>query len=97
MKKQIPIFAGIIVSADYQIKPVLAFIEKGNFKKGDAPGGAVMWLNKTIQNTEIVRKGLYDNTNLAKAAWSTYYTETKGKVLIIVGPILIPMLLLRPT
>jgi hypothetical protein len=68
----------VIVSADSEIKPVLAFVERNKFAKGNAPGGAVMWLNKTMQNIELVRKGLYDNTNLAKAAWGTYYKRNQA-------------------
>ncbi len=65
----------LIVTGDSSVRPVLAYVEKGVFQTGNAPGGAVMWLNKTINNVEIVRKGLYDNTKSAKRAWKKYFDK----------------------
>jgi peptidase C10-like protein/Spi protease inhibitor len=68
----------LFVSADYQMQPILAFVENGEFKKGKAPGGIIMWLNKTINDIEILRKGLYNNLLLASAAWSNYLNSISG-------------------
>jgi hypothetical protein len=68
----------IFISADYQLQPVLAFIEKGEFKKGAAPAGLINWVNKTMENIEIVRKGQYDNSKLAGAAWQHQINEVNA-------------------
>jgi|GEM_PF-883419 len=60
----------LMVSADFQLEPILGFIEKGSFAiKDTAHSASKRWLNKTLRNIEIVRKGLYDNTKKARAAW----------------------------
>lgn len=65
----------VMVSADYNMQPVLAFVETGEFKKDTVPPGLIEWVNRTFENTEVVRKGLYDNKRAAKAAWNTYFKE----------------------
>jgi hypothetical protein len=67
----------IFVSADYQLRPILAFIESGNFKKDKVPEGIIQWANKTIDNIEAVRNGLYDNSRVAKISWQNYYQSTE--------------------
>lgn len=67
----------IFVSADYQLRPVLAFIETGNFKKDTVPSGIIQWATKTINNIEIVRSGQYDNSKVARAAWKNYFYENQ--------------------
>lgn len=69
------------VSADYQLQPVLAFIEHGEFKKDTVPSGIIQWAAKTINNIETVRKGLYDNSKLAKTAWQNYFNENDNQYL----------------
>jgi hypothetical protein len=64
----------IFVSADYQMKPLMAYIERGEFKNNmKMPEGLQMWLNKTIENFELVRRSLYDNQKVAAAAWKNYF------------------------
>lgn len=65
----------IFVSADYQMQPILAFVEHGAFKKDTVPSGVVAWVEKTMENIEIVRQGLYDNSKLAAVAWRNYYKQ----------------------
>jgi hypothetical protein len=65
----------LFVSADYQLRPILAFIEYGEFKKDTVPSGLIQWANKTINNIEIVRKGLYDNSKSAKITWKIYLNQ----------------------
>lgn len=65
----------LFVSADYQLQPVLAFIERGKFTKDTVPPGIITWVNKTMSDIEIVREGLYDNSAVAKAAWALYRKE----------------------
>lgn len=62
----------LFVSADYRLRPVLAFIERGNFKKDTVPPGLIQWAGKTVNDIEIVRKGLYDNASIAKKEWRAY-------------------------
>ena len=79
------------MSADYQMEPILAFVENGEFKKGNAPGGIIMWLNKTIDNIEIVRKGLYDNTKLANAEWNKYFNSITENIAYKTTPLNVPV------
>jgi Peptidase C10 family/Spi protease inhibitor len=65
----------IIVSADYQMQPVLAFVEHGEFRKDTVSSGLIDWVNATMERIEIVRKGLYDNTDLARVAWNNYFKQ----------------------
>ena len=64
----------LIVSADHNLEPIQAFVEKGSYGKTPTPEGAGMWLKKTVNNIEALRKGLYDHSKLAKIAWR----ETKA-------------------
>jgi hypothetical protein len=66
----------LFVSADYKVQPVLGFVEHGEFKHDAAPSAFIEWGNKTKENTEIVRQGLYDNTRLALAEWKDYLKKT---------------------
>ncbi len=66
----------LLVSADYQMNTIVAFIEQGEFKKGAIPGGLMIWLEKTIENFEVVRRGWYDNTAAAKVQWDAQITGT---------------------
>lgn len=65
----------LFVSADYNIQPILAFVEQGEFKKDTVPPTFIEWANRTFENTEVVRKGLYDNSKGAKAAWDQYFKQ----------------------
>lgn len=67
----------LFVSADYQLQPVLAYVHTGKFKKDTVPSGFIQWLQKTMDNIEIVRKGLYDNSKVATAAWTSYMKQNK--------------------
>lgn len=73
----------LFVSADYQLEPILGYVEKGEFKKEVAPAGAINWVNKTMENIEIVRKGEYDNSLIANKAWETYFKLNNNKSPII--------------
>jgi Peptidase C10 family/Spi protease inhibitor len=65
----------LFVSGDYSLQPILAYIERGAFKKDTVPSGLVNWINKTMENIETVRKGLYDNAKVAGVAWRQYYKQ----------------------
>ena len=67
----------LFVSADFQIAPILAYIEIGEFKKDKVPSALISWVDKTISNIEVVRKGEYDNTKEAKVAWDDYLSQNK--------------------
>lgn len=63
----------IFISADSNIAPVLAYIERGSFKKDIVPGGLVQWAAKTMHDIQIVRQGQYDNSKIAAVAWKKYW------------------------
>ena len=65
----------LIISADYNIQPILAFVEHGEFKRDTVPAGLIEWVNRTFENTEVIRKGLYDNSKGSKSAWSDYFVK----------------------
>lgn len=65
----------LFMSADYNIQPILAFVEHGEFKKDTVPPALIEWANRTFENTEVVRKGLYNNSKLAKATWRDYFQQ----------------------
>lgn len=65
----------LFVAADYQIAPILAYIEMGEFKKDKVPSGLVSWADKTIENIEAIRKGSYTNTKEAKVEWDNYMIQ----------------------
>jgi len=70
----------VFVSADYQLRPLLAFVERGQFRKDTVSAGYMMWINKTLENIETVRKGLYDNSKPAHAAWNSYFSQNHTPV-----------------
>jgi hypothetical protein len=59
----------MIISADYQLEPIQAFVPKGTFQRENQPCGPEMWLNQKVGDVEILRKGQYDNSKLASKAW----------------------------
>lgn len=65
----------LFVSADYRISPIVAFFENGEFVIEKAPGGFLQWKNKTMEDIDIVRKGLYDNSKVAQLSWKQYLKE----------------------
>lgn len=67
----------LFVSADFQLAPIVAYIETGEFKKDKVPATLVSWADKTLNNIETLRKGLYDNTKEAKTAWDNYFNQNK--------------------
>lgn len=71
----------VIISADSGMGPVLAYVPKGEFKRGKAPGGAIMWLNKTVNNLERVREGLHtSNKKGTDIAWRSYWSSSTNTI-----------------
>lgn len=62
----------VFVSAEYTLQPILAYVPSGEAKRDTVPAGFIMWIQKTIENIEIVRDGLYDNSRIGIAAWRNY-------------------------
>ena len=79
----------VIVSGDYNLRPVLAYIDKGLFDNKNVPVGFNDWINKTIENIEVVRAGLYDNKKEASLAWNRYIKESNATlgILLKLAPI----------
>ncbi|HWR33281.1 MAG TPA: C10 family peptidase [Chitinophagaceae bacterium] len=68
----------VVISADANHEPICAYIERGNAIANDSvPGALVNWFDKTIENIEILRQGLYDNTARANKAWCELLQATE--------------------
>jgi Peptidase C10 family/Spi protease inhibitor len=76
----------VIVSGDYNLRPVLAYIDKGIFDNKNVPEGFKDWINKTTENIEVVRAGLYDNKKEASLAWNRYIKESNVTSGILLKP-----------
>jgi hypothetical protein len=76
----------VFVSADYNLRPVLAFIDNGEFKNANLPEGLQMWINRTTENVEVVRAGLYDNRKEGSLAWNRYIKEYKVNTSVLQKP-----------
>lgn len=72
----------LFVSADSSMQPILAFVERGEYKKDAVPAGVIQWAEKTMSNIGIVRAGLY-KPNTPVDAWIIGTTgaipATRGK------------------
>lgn len=62
----------VFVSADFNLRPVMAFVDNGEFKKENLPEGVQLWINTTIEHVEAVRDGKYDNRKEGSLAWNRY-------------------------
>ncbi len=60
----------IVIAADRQLEPILAFSESSKLKPGKVAPGMYNWLQKTQEAVEILRKGWYDNTDAAAKEWA---------------------------
>ena len=58
----------LLVSADSALCPVLAFIERGEYRNETLPAGVNQWAKKTMSNIALVRAGLY-KPNTPAGAW----------------------------
>lgn len=67
----------VFVSADFQMRPILAFVQQGEFHRDTVPGGLSLWAEKTMDNIEIVRDGRFDNSQPAKSMWESYLDQNK--------------------
>ncbi len=65
----------VFVSAEYTLQPILAYVPTGEAKRDTVPAGFIMWVQKTIENVEIVRDELYDNSRIGIAAWKQYIKQ----------------------
>ena len=58
------------ISADDRHEPLLSVQDEGSLHLGDTiPGGLDLWLLATVENIEILRDNLYDNTDKAHKLW----------------------------
>ncbi len=62
----------VMVSAEYKHEPILAYVDHGEVKQDTVPAGLMMWIEKTIDNITLLRKGLHDNSKRASEAWAAY-------------------------
>jgi hypothetical protein len=75
----------VIVSADYGLRPILAYVEHGNYNGTNVPDGFQDWLNRTKENTEVLRANFYDNSIPGALAWRKYFAEYGVDTTIIAG------------
>jgi len=75
----------VFVSGDYSLRPILAYIDKGAFDTTHMPEGLHDWLNKTKENTEIVRAGQYNNLINGVLAWRQYFKEYDVDTTVLAG------------
>ena len=57
------------------MSPVLAYIEKGEYKDQDISWLNKKWVSKTLYNFGLVRKKLHDNKKIASIAWQNYFSN----------------------
>lgn len=69
----------LILSADYQVKPVLGFAHQGNFDLAtwnrmdkSIPPGFVHWLNNMLSNVSAVREGAMGTSTYGQIFWKDY-------------------------
>lgn len=65
----------VFVSAEFTLQPILAYVPSGEVKRDTVPAGLVMWMEKTVENIEIVRDGKYDNSRTGIAAWKDFIKQ----------------------
>lgn len=82
----------MMISADYQMPPVQAFVPEGVFSRPDMACGAALWLKEKVMAIEMLREGLHDDPN-AKRAWKTMianprirYAPPKGNTQVNIIP-----------
>lgn len=75
----------LFVSADYQVAPILAFFERGEFKKDTVPSAIIEWAGKMIKNIETLRAGLHSNSINSKIIWKDYFNQKRKSNLSRIG------------
>lgn len=66
----------VVISADVRHEPICAYVESGKFEEDTVPATLVEWFDATIENIEMVRSGLYENTERANHAWFSLLEKT---------------------
>ncbi len=67
----------VFVSAEFTLQPILAYVPNGEVKRDTVPAGLVMWMEKTVENIEIVRDERYDNSKIGIAAWRDFIRKNE--------------------
>lgn len=65
----------LLMPADYRVAPVLAQVDKGEFKEDEMPDVVKMWLNESLENVEEAKKGKKQPRKVAIKAWIQYYKK----------------------
>ena len=66
----------VVISADERHEPVCAIIESGRFEEDVVPSSFISWFEVTVENIEMLREGLIDNTAQAKTSWLELLDKT---------------------
>lgn len=60
----------VIVSAEKNEHPILAYSEKGEFIRKNAPYGIVYWIETTKESIDQIRQGKFDTKKQTTAEWA---------------------------
>ncbi|MBX6379888.1 MAG: Spi family protease inhibitor [Thermoflavifilum aggregans] len=65
----------VIISAEKREHPILAYNNKGEFKKDNAPYGIVSWIETQKENIDFIRQGKFSTQQQAEAEWNVVGKE----------------------
>ena len=67
----------VIVSAEKNEHPILAYSDKGEFIRKNAPYGIVSWIETEKENIDYIRQGKFDTKKKAAAEWALIAKDFK--------------------
>lgn len=77
----------VIVSAEKNEHPILAYSEKGEFKKDNAPYGIISWIETTKENIDYIRQGKFNTKKQTSVEWALIGKDFKiPSLLRVVDP-----------
>ena len=66
----------IIMSAEQNEVPILAYCNEGIFDEENMPLGVALWIETTKENIKIIRKGIMGNFRLGQYEWKKLMEES---------------------
>ena len=76
----------LFVSATYKVKPILGFVEDGEFNYNDfmardksIPPGFIKWMTMIVHNIQVVRQSPLDTAKYSQTFWKTYVSANTQK------------------
>jgi hypothetical protein len=77
----------VVVSAERNEHPILAYSDKGVFESRNAPYGIVSWMERTKENINYIRQGKFNTQKQASVEWSFAGKEYQVQGLQRIAPI----------